>query len=220
MRDHRFTNLTVCDHPLVADRIRLLRDRSTDRAHFREAVYQISLLMTTMVTADLPYEAGKVNTPLTIARGICVDDNRIVVTAILRAGLPMAEAVQQIIPKAAIAHIGVYRDNSSHKPVEYVRRLPCAPHAYHLVVDPMLATGGSAIHVLDLLKHHYGKSLGSIRMMALIAAPEGVAALELSHPDVHIFVAALDDRLDDNAYIVPGLGDAGDRLFGTGNTEI
>ena len=137
----------------MADRIRLLRDRSTDRAHFREAVYQISLLMTTMVTADLPYEAGKVNTPLTIARGICVDDNRIVVTAILRAGLPMAEAVQQIIPKAAIAHIGVYRDNSSHKPkpVEYVRRFPFAPHAYHLVVDPMLATGGSAIHVLSLI---------------------------------------------------------------------
>lgn len=210
-----FNTLTVVKHPLIADRMRILRDTSTGRGEFREASRQLTALLIPAATQDLSITWESVNTPLATTSAARTNDSQIVVTPILRAGLVMADAVCELIPKSATAHVGIRRDPNTHKPVRYLTRLPESCDSYHIVVDPMLATGGSAIEAIRVIKDHYYRDCISIRLLCLVAAPEGVSAMATTHPDVHVFTASLDEGLDDNFYIIPGLGDAGDRAFGT-----
>lgn len=203
----------VFDHPLIQHKLTILRDRSTGHKEFRELVEEIAMLMAFAATSDLPTRTVEVETPLAPARGATIAGQEVAVVPILRAGLAMEAGILRLMPTARVGHIGIYRDPSSLEPHTYYCKLPSdIADRQVLLVDPMLATGGSAVESIDLLKERGARV---IRLMVLIAAPEGVRRVQEAHPDVAIYTAAVDDRLDDHGYILPGLGDAGDRLYGT-----
>jgi uracil phosphoribosyltransferase len=207
------SNVTVSTHPLVAHKLTKLRDINTSPKKFRELVREISALLTYEATTDLRVSPLEVTTPMGETTGSELTD-KIGLVPILRAGLGMVEGVWGLMPNAEVWHIGLYRDEDTLQPVEYYNKLPIAPTVkVVLVLDPMLATGGSAVATVDILKRW---GVERIKFVGLLAAPEGVAAMEKAHPEVPIFLGALDEKLNDIGYIVPGLGDAGDRQFGTG----
>lgn len=206
-------NINVVNHPLIAHKLSIMRCKDTVPKDFRQLLKEISLLMAYEVTRDLPLVDVKIETPICTCTEKTLGGRSIGVVPILRAGLGMVDGVLELVPTAKIGHIGCYRDPETHKPVEYYCKLPVdADERTIIVVDPMLATGGSASMAIDFIKK---RGVRDVKFMCLVAAPEGVKALNAAHPDVPIFAAALDDHLNENAYIVPGLGDAGDRLFGT-----
>lgn len=206
-------NLTVLDHPLIRHKLHLLRDVGTPRKLFRELVSEITLLMAYEVTRDLDEEEVEVRTPLETTRGHRLAGRKLVIVPILRAGLGMVEGVLRLIPGVRVGHVGIRRDEESLEPVEYYFNLPPRADVRRFVVlDPMLATGGSAAAAISGLK---SRGAEAISFMCLVAAPEGVDALAAAHPDVPVYAAALDRQLDERGFILPGLGDAGDRLFGT-----
>lgn len=210
---HSFPNLTVIDHPLIRHKLGLLRDRTTSKKTFRELVDEISMLMGYEVTKELPLAPIEIETPLERTTAHRVSGKKLTLVPVLRAGLGMVEGMLRLIPSARVGHVGLYRDHDSLQPVEYYFKIPPeAEQRDFIVLDPMLATGGSAAAAVSLLKEHH---MPRIRMVALVAAPEGVRHMLEQHPDVHIFTAALDRELNELGYILPGLGDAGDRLFGT-----
>lgn len=201
------------DHPLVKHKLTMLRDMKTEHKKFRELVHEITILLAYEATRDLPLRKVTITSPMGQANGWALKE-KIGLIPVLRAGLGMAEAVLQMIPSAEVWHIGLFRDEETLRPVEYYNKLPVTPTVdLCLVIDPMLATGGSAVAVVDILKEWGARR---IAFMGIIAAPEGVARLSEKHPDVPIYVAAVDEYLNDSGFIVPGLGDAGDRQFGTG----
>lgn len=203
----------VFDHPLIQHKLSIMRDKSTGTKEFRELLDEISMLMVYEVTRDLPTEDVEVETPITVTKSKTLAGLPIGVIPILRAGLGMVGGIMNLVPNAKIGHIGLYRDPETLQPVEYYCKLPAdAEQRLLLVLDPMLATGGSASAAIRFLKQ---RGCNHIRLVNLIAAPEGVKRIEEDHPDVDIYVAAMDERLNNHGYIVPGLGDAGDRLFGT-----
>ena len=203
----------VVDHPLVQHKLSILRDVETPHGEFRRLAREITLLAAYEATADLPTEAIEVRTPLAVTEAHRLRPLQPAVVGILRAGLIMVDAVLELIPHAAVGHLGMYRDPATHEPVDYYNKLPDRiDERPVLVVDPMLATGGSAAHALDQLVE---AGAADIRLLCIVGCPEGVAVVHEAHPEVPIFLAALDDHLDDHKYIVPGLGDAGDRIFGT-----
>ncbi len=204
--------VTIMDHPLIQHKITILRKKETTVKEFRFLANEIALLMGYEATRDLPLNDVEVETPIAIAKGKEVT-KQVAVVPILRAGLGMVDAILSLIPSAKVGHIGLYRDPDTHKPVEYYCKLPTEiDQRTVIVVDPMLATGGSAAAAIDFIKKRGAKK---IKFMCLIAAPEGVKALTEAHPDVDVYIGALDEKLNEKCYIVPGLGDAGDRLFGT-----
>ena len=201
------------DHPLIQHKLAILRSKNTSVKEFRELISEISGLMCYEATRDLPTKEVEVVTPVATAKCRRLAGKKLAIIPILRAGLGMVDAMIDLIPSAKVGHIGLYRDPETHLPVEYYCKLPDdIGNRQCFVVDPMLATGGSAVAAIDFLKQHGCKS---IVMMNIIGAPEGVAMVQKAHPDVDIYMAALDEKLNDHAYIVPGLGDAGDRIFGT-----
>lgn len=203
----------VIDHPLIQHKLTLMRDRNTSSKDFRDLLHEISTLMAFEVTRVLPTEKFLVKTPLGVAKGKRISGKMLGVVAILRAGLGMIDGILKLVPGAKVGHIGLYRDPQTLRPVEYFRKLPYdVSKRFLILVDPMLATGYSAVEAVNILKQTGAKK---IVLMSLIAAPEGIAVMRKSHPDVKIFVAAMDQKLNSHGYILPGLGDAGDRLFGT-----
>ncbi|MBT2732499.1 uracil phosphoribosyltransferase [Carnobacterium sp. ISL-102] len=207
------SKVQVMDHPLIQHKLTILRDKNTGTKDFREAVNEIARLMAFEVSRDMPLQDVEIETPLVKSVQKKLAGKKVAIIPILRAGLGMVDGMLDLIPAAKVGHVGMYRDHETLEPVEYFVKLPSdINERLLLVVDPMLATGGSAIAAIDSLKK---RGASTIKFVCLVAAPEGVAALEKAHPDVDIFTAALDERLDENGYILPGLGDAGDRLFGT-----
>ncbi len=207
------SKLHVINHPLITHKITMMRDKNTTTKDFRELANEISLLMAYEVTRDLPLKDVEIETPICKAKCKVISGRSIGVVPVLRAGLGMVDGILTLVPNAKIGHIGLYRDPETHKPVEYYCKLPVdAQERTIIVVDPMLATGGSAVAAIQFIKDRGCKD---VKLMNLIAAPEGVEAVQKAHPDVDIYVAALDEKLNEHAYIIPGLGDAGDRLFGT-----
>ncbi|MGB4337494.1 MAG: uracil phosphoribosyltransferase [Bacillota bacterium] len=205
--------LQVIDHPLIQHKITLIRDKTTGPKDFRDLVGEVAMLMAYEVTRDLALDEVEVETPIGPARGWQLSGKKVGIVAILRAGLGMVDGVLRLIPAAKVGHIGVYRDPATLKPVEYYCKLPSDVAERQLIMlDPMLATGGSACAAIGFAKQ-YGAT--SIKLVNLIAAPEGIELVQKTHPDVDIYVAAVDECLNSHGYIVPGLGDAGDRLFGT-----
>ena len=203
----------VLEHPLIQHKLAILRSKDTPVKEFRELVGEIAGLMCYEATRKLPLKEVEVQTPVATAKCRMLSGKKLAIVPVLRAGLGMVDQMVALIPSAKIGHIGLYRDPETHKPVEYYCKLPeDIANRQVFVVDPMLATGGSAVAAIDFLKKHGCKN---IIMMNIIGAPEGVAAVQAAHPDVEIYLAALDEKLNENAYIVPGLGDAGDRIFGT-----
>ena len=206
-------NIHVLDHPLIQHKLAILRDKNTGTKEFRALVSEIAGLMCYEATRNLPTVEVDVETPVATAKCRVLAGKKLAIIPILRAGLGMVDNMVDMIPSAKIGHIGLYRDPETHMPVEYYCKLPDdIENRPVFVVDPMLATGGSAVDALTKLKEH---GCTNIRFMCLVAAPEGVKAVREAHPDVDIYTAALDEKLNDHAYIVPGLGDAGDRIFGT-----
>ena len=205
--------VTVLDHPLIQHKLAIMRDKTTGTKEFRALVNEIAGLMCYEATRNLPTVEVDVETPITTAKCRMLAGKKLAIVPILRAGLGMVDAMVDLIPSAKIGHIGLYRDPETHEPVEYYCKLPeDIGNRQVYVVDPMLATGGSAVAAIDFLKKHGCKS---IIMMNIIGCPEGVKRVTEAHPDVDIYMAACDEKLNDHAYIVPGLGDAGDRIFGT-----
>ena len=203
----------VLDHPLIQHKLAILRSKDTPVKEFRELVGEIAGLMCYEATRKLPLKEVEVETPVATAKCRMLSGKKLAIVPVLRAGLGMVDQMVALIPSAKIGHIGLYRDPETHKPVDYYCKLPeDIANRQVFVVDPMLATGGSAVAAIDFLKKHGCKN---IIMMNIIGAPEGVAAVQQAHPDVEIYLAALDEKLNEHAYIVPGLGDAGDRIFGT-----
>jgi len=203
----------VVDHPLVQHKLTLMRQIECSTKDFRQLLGEIAMLMTYEVTRDLPLQEIEIETPITRCKSKLIAGRKLGIIPILRAGLGMVDGVLSIVPSAKVGHIGLYRDPDTHMPVEYYCKLPYDINERELiVVDPMLATGGSAVAAIDFIKQRGCKK---ITMMALVGCPEGIAALQAAHPDVDIYIAAIDEKLNENKYIVPGLGDAGDRLFGT-----
>lgn len=209
-----FPNIHVLDHPLIRHKLTHLRDKTTPTANFRRLLKEIALLMGYEVTRDLPLEATTIETPLATMQADVMAGRKVAIVPILRAGLGMADGLLELMPAARVGHIGLYRDHETKRPVRYLCSLPSGEGRIFIVVDPMLATGHSASAAIDLLNEH-GVGDQNIRFLALVAAPEGIRVFNKKHRDVPIYLAALDERLDQNAYILPGLGDAGDRLFGT-----
>ena len=206
-------NVHIMDHPLIHHKLAVLRSRETTVKEFRELVSEISGLMCYEATRSLPTVEVEVQTPVATAKCRMLSGKKLAIVPILRAGLGMVDAMVDLIPSAKIGHIGLYRDPETHKPVEYYCKLPeDIENRQVFVVDPMLATGGSAVAAIDFLK---ARGCKNIIMMNIIGCPEGIAAVTQAHPDVDIYMAACDEKLNDHAYIVPGLGDAGDRIFGT-----
>ncbi|MGO5115011.1 uracil phosphoribosyltransferase [Candidatus Avoscillospira sp. LCP25S3_F1] len=204
----------VLDHPLIQHKLAILRDKRTGVKEFREIVGEISALMCYEATRNLPTEEVEVETPVAVAKVRVLAGKKLAIVPILRAGLGMVDTIIDLIPSAKVGHIGLFRDPETHEPVEYYCKMPPdIAERQVFVVDPMLATGGSASAAIALLKKKYGCK--NITLMDILAAPEGVETVQKDHPDVDIFLAALDECLNENAYIVPGLGDAGDRIFGT-----
>jgi len=209
-----FPNLHVLAHPLIQHKLSLMRDKTRSTMGFRQLLREIALLMGYEITRDLPLTTEPIETPLCPMDAPVIEGKKLAVVPILRAGLVMAEGLLDLIPAAREGHIGLYRDHDTKRPVEYLVKLPDAAGRLFILVDPMLATGHSAIHAVDVLNRH-GVADANIRFLALVSAPEGVRTFHAAHPDVPVYTAALDSHLNENAYIVPGLGDAGDRLFGT-----
>jgi uracil phosphoribosyltransferase len=204
--------LIVVDHPVLADRLTVMRDRSTSHADFRQALFEASAILAVEAARNLPVTEVDVETPLENTTGSRLP-TEIAIVPVLRAGLGMVDGFLRLLPGARVGHLGVQRDEEDHRPVDYYERLPPGlSNAHVFVVDPMLATGGSAVHALDRLK---AAGAHRLALVCLVVAPEGVEAVERAHPDVQIWTAAVDRELDENAYIRPGLGDAGDRVFGT-----
>ena len=214
-QDPRFPNLFILDHPLIQHKLTHMRDKTTSTRTFRQLLREITLLMGYEVTRNLPLTARRIETPLTTVEAPVIAGKKLAIVPVLRAGIGMADGLLELIPSARVGHIGLYRDER-HRPVEYVVRLPEVEGRRFIVCDPMIGTGYSAAHAVDVLKQR-GVAAADILFLALVASPEGVQVFRDKHPDVPMFVGALDDHLDDHAYIVPGLGDAGDRLFGTKN---
>ncbi|HCG67308.1 MAG: uracil phosphoribosyltransferase [Eubacteriales bacterium] len=203
----------VIDHPLITHKLSIMRNKKTGSKDFRELLGEIAMLMGYELTRDLPLEDVTIETPITKMKAKMISGKKLAVVPILRAGLGMVDGLLELVPVAKVGHIGLYRDPETHNPVEYYCKLPSdIEDRIVILVDPMLATGGSACDALTMLKKH---GCRNIRFMALVGAPEGVKRVQEEHPDVDIFIAALDECLNDHAYIVPGLGDAGDRIFGT-----
>lgn len=206
-------NVIIMDHPLIQHKISRLRDKSTGTNEFRTLVSEIAMLMGFEALRDLPTELVEIETPIEKTKQPMIAGKKMAIVPILRAGLGMVDGVLQLVPSAKIGHIGLYRDPDTHEPHEYYCKLPePIDQRTILVVDPMLATGGSGADAITMIKQHGGKN---IKFMCIIAAPEGLERLHKEHPDVQIYVGALDRQLNENAYICPGLGDAGDRIFGT-----
>ena len=207
------STLHIIDHPLITHKLTIMRQKETGSKDFRELLNEIAMLMGYELTRDLPMEDVEIETPVAKMTAKMVSGKKLAIIPILRAGLGMVDGLLSLVPVAKVGHIGLYRDPDSHEPVEYYCKLPFdIEERICVVVDPMLATGGSSADALTMLKN---KGCKQIKLMCLVAAPEGVKKVQEAHPDVDIYVAALDDHLNDHAYIVPGLGDAGDRLFGT-----
>ena len=208
------SNVYVMDHPLITHKLSIMRNKKTGSKDFRELLDEIAMLMGYEITRDLPLENVTIETPLTRMTAKMVSGKKLAVVPILRAGLGMVDGLLSLVPVAKVGHIGMYRDPETHKPVEYYSKMPTdIEERIVILVDPMLATGGSAADAITMLKTKYG--CRHIRLMNLVAAPEGIAHVQKEHPDVDIYVAAVDECLNDHDYIVPGLGDAGDRIFGT-----
>jgi uracil phosphoribosyltransferase len=212
-QDPRFPNLFIVDHPLIQHKLSHMRDIETSTKTFRQLLKELTLLMGYELTRNLPLSSKRIETPLATMEAPVIGGKKIAVVAVLRAGLGMAEGMMELIPSARQGHIGLYRGEDKH-PVEYYVRLPEIEGRMFIVCDPMLATGHSAAYAVQVLLDR-GVRAEDIRFLSLVAAPEGVQAFHLQHPEVAIYTAALDTHLDENAYIVPGLGDAGDRIFGT-----
>lgn len=205
--------LFVMDHPLIQHKLTLIRDKQTGSKDFRELLDEISTLMAYEVTRDLPLKEVTIETPISRTRAYVLSGKKLGVVPILRAGLGMVNGILKLVPAARVGHVGLYRDPATLEPVEYYCKLPGDISERDVIVlDPMLATGGSAVDAISLIKQ---RSPRSVKFMCIIAAPEGLAALTEAHSDVQVYCAALDDHLNDHGYIVPGLGDAGDRIFGT-----
>lgn len=205
--------ILVMDHPLIQHKLSILRDKETGSKEFRALISEIATLICYEATRDLPLEEVTIETPIADAKAKVLSGKKLAVVPILRAGLGMVDGMLTLVPSARVGHIGLYRDPETLQPVEYYCKLPADINEREVfVVDPMLATGGSAIDAITQIKKRGPKH---IKFLGIIAAPEGLAALSEAHPDVDIFVAALDEKLNDHGYIIPGLGDAGDRIFGT-----
>ena len=212
-RDIQMSKVVVFDHPLIQHKLSIMRDKHTGSKQFRELLSEIAMLMVFEVTRDLETEEVAVETPICTAKCRRLSGKKLGIIPILRAGLGMVDGVTNLVPSAKVGHIGLYRDPQTLEPVEYYCKLPAdSENRELLVLDPMLATGGSASAAIDFIKK---RGCTHIRLVNLIAAPEGIARIQKDHPDVDLYVAALDDHLNEHGYIVPGLGDAGDRLFGT-----
>lgn len=206
-------NLTVLTHPLIQHKLSILRDKRTSKKTFRAVVAEISMLMAYEVTKDLPLVPVQIETPLETTTAYEVSGKKLTLVPVLRAGLGMVEGVLQLMPSVRVGHIGLYRDHDTLQPVAYYFKIPPEPEARDFIVlDPMLATGGSAVAAVNSLKE---QGAVRVRFVCLVAAPEGVERMRQAHPDVHVFAAALDRQLNEHGYILPGLGDAGDRIFGT-----
>ena len=211
--DPRFPRLHIVDHPLVQHKLSIMRQKETSTNVFRQLLREITVLMGYELTRDLPLTHRRIETPLCSMQAPSLAGKKQVIIPVLRAGLGMCDGLLELMPSARVGHIGMYRDENK-QPVEYLVRLPDLTDRLFIICDPMLATGNSAVHAVDVLKKR-GVSGDSIKFLALVSAPEGVQVLQDHHPDVEVFVASLDQPLNEHAYIVPGLGDAGDRLFGT-----
>ena len=206
-------NVHVLDHPLLQHKLAILRNKDTGVKEFREAVGEIAALMCYEATRDLPTEEIEIETPVAPAKVRVLAGKKLAIVPILRAGLGMVDTIIDLVPSAKVGHIGLYRDPETHEPVKYYCKMPPdIADRRVFIVDPMLATGGSAVDAITFIKEYGCKN---ITLMNIIAAPEGVAKVQENHPDVEIYVASLDEKLNEHAYIVPGLGDAGDRIFGT-----
>jgi uracil phosphoribosyltransferase len=212
-QDPRFPNLFIVDHPLVQHKLSHMRDIETSTKTFRQLLKELTLLMGYELTRDLPMSTKTIETPLTKMEAPVIGGKKVAVVPVLRAGLGMAEGIMELIPSARQGHIGLYRGEDK-RPVEYYVRLPEIEGRMFIICDPMLATGFSGAYAVQVLLDR-GVKAENIRFLSLVAAPEGVQAFHLQHPSVAVYTAALDTHLDANAYIVPGLGDAGDRIFGT-----
>ncbi len=205
--------LHVVDHPMITHKLSIMRNKKTGSKDFRELLDEIAMFMGYELTRDLPLEDVEIDTPMCKMTAKMISGKKLAIIPILRAGLGMVDGLLKLVPVAKVGHIGLYRDHDTHQPVEYYCKLPFdIENRIVIVCDPMLATGGSASDALQMLKD---KGCSNIRLMCLVAAPEGVKKVQEDHPDVDIYIAALDEKLNENAYIMPGLGDAGDRLFGT-----
>ena len=207
------SELHIINHPLITHKLSIMRNKKTGSKDFRELLEEITMLMGYELTRDLPLEDVTIKTPITKMKAKMISGKKLAIVPILRAGLGMVDGLLSLVPVAKVGHIGLYRDPDSHLPVEYYCKLPFdIEDRIVILVDPMLATGGSSSDALTMLKKH---GCHNIRLMCLVAAPEGVKKVQEDHPDVDIYTAALDSHLNEHAYIVPGLGDAGDRIFGT-----
>lgn len=213
-QDPRFPNLFILNHPLIQHKLSHMRERDTSTRTFRELLKEITLLMGYEITRDLPLTTRKIDTPLVTIDAPVIAGKKLAIVPILRAGIGMSDGLLELVPSARVGHVGVFRDPDTHMPVEYLVRLPDTSDRIFILCDPMVATGNSAVHAVDVLKKR-GVSDAQIIFLALVAAPEGVEVFQKSHPNVKLYVASLDSHLNDHAYIVPGLGDAGDRIFGT-----
>ena len=207
------SNVIVTDHPLIQHKLTFMRDKNTGSKDFRELLTEITMLMGYEITRNLTLEEVEIETPVVKAKSNVIAGKKLGIVPILRAGLGMVDGLVSLIPAAKVGHVGLYRDPETLLPVEYYCKLPQdIAEREMIVVDPMLATGGSAVAAIDVLKN---KGAKSIRLVNLVAAPEGIAEVQKYHPDVDIYVAAIDEKLNEHGYILPGLGDAGDRIFGT-----
>lgn len=207
------SQLHVIDHPLIQHKLTIMRDKNTGTKEFRELLTEISMLMGYEVTRDFPLADKAIETPICPMVAKEISGKKLAIVPILRAGLGMVDGLVKLLPAARVGHVGLYRDEETHMPVEYFCKLPKdIAERMVIVTDPMLATGGSSVDAINSVKK---RGVKNIRLMCLVAAPEGIAKVQAAHPDVDIYVAAVDERLNENAYIVPGLGDCGDRIFGT-----
>ena len=208
------SKLHVIDHPLIAHKLSIMRNKKTGSKDFRELLNEIAMLMGYEITRDLPLETITIDTPVQRTTAYTISGKKLAIVPILRAGIGMVDGLLDLVPVAKVGHIGLYRDPETHLPVTYYCKLPTdIDQRIVILVDPMLATGGSASDALTMLKEKY--HCKHIRFMCLVACPEGVAKVQADHPDVDIYTAAMDEKLNEHDYIVPGLGDAGDRIFGT-----
>ncbi|MDB5991421.1 MAG: Uracil phosphoribosyltransferase [Herbaspirillum sp.] len=212
-QDPRFPNLFILNHPLIQHKLSHMRDKHTSTRTFRDLLREITLLMGYEITRDLPLTTESIETPMVTFDAPVIAGRKLAVVPVLRAGIGMSDGLLELIPSARVGHIGVYR-NIDHQPVEYFVRLPDLQDRTMILCDPMVATGNSAVYAIDVLKKR-GVPGNRIIFVALVAAPEGVTTFQNAHPDVKLYIAALDSHLNEHAYIVPGLGDAGDRIFGT-----
>lgn len=209
----KFENFNIVSHPLIEHKLTFIRDLNTSKKEFKELINEVAMLMAYEITKDFPLEEVEISTPICKTKGKILAGKKLVLVPILRAGIGMVDGILNLVPSARVGHIGLYRDESTLQPVSYYFKIPASSEDRDFIlIDPMLATGGSAVAAADMLKN---VGVKSIKFMCLIAAPEGVKRFCSAHPDIKVYAAALDERLNEKGYIVPGLGDAGDRLFGT-----